>query len=272
MLLLDDNIAKYHTLSIRLAPDGFSFFVLNQKENKVVHFQHSPIDIHQDAVVIALNAMRSQELFSFPFQEVRVIIDTPEVTVVPQDLFDDDKKEDLFALNNDIGPNEYVLSNHSSAYDVEVLFLVQKELYAFLNKNFSKIRFVHQLSLMLDQSNKYPDKAQEQLFVSYSEHHFSVVALRNNSLVYHNAFKLIVPDDLIYYFLLVIQELGFDQYASKAVLDGVIDEKVNKLLVIKQYLAQMDFMPLHAKFTYPESVIDAPGHYYSSLFALPFCE
>jgi hypothetical protein len=134
-LNLDDISAQHYTLSIRLAPDGFSFFVLNVKEHKVIAFKHSPIDIHQDAVAVALSALRSEEVFSFSFEEVQVLIDFPAVTTVPTSLYKEGNEEELFGLNVDAGLNEYVLSNHSSAYDLEVLFSIPKELYSFFNKD-----------------------------------------------------------------------------------------------------------------------------------------
>lgn len=271
MLNLDDISAQHHILSIRLAPDGFSFFVLNVKENEVIAFQQSPIDIHQDAVVIALNTLRSQEVFSFPFKEVKVLIDFPAVTTIPSPLFDEDNIEELFGLNVDIGLNEYVLSNHCSAYDLEVLFSIPKELYAFFNKNFSNIQFIHKLTSVLNEANAYTKKAQEQLFISYTEHHFTAVALRNSSLIYHNCFNLNSSDDLVYFFLLVYQELGFDQYQANVLIDGVIKEESKAINTVREYIKQVDFAQLHQSFTFPESVKSVPDHYYSNLFTLPHC-
>lgn len=271
MLNLDDISAQHHTLSIRLAPDGFSFFVLNVKDNSVLSFRHSPIDFYDDAVVVALKALRSEEVFSFPFLEVKVLIDFPAVTTVPTSLYHEGMKEELFALNVDAGLNEYVLSNHSSAYDLEVLFSVPKELYNFFNKNFNKIEFVHKLTSVLNQANTYADKAQEQLFISYTEHHFVAVALRNNSLIYHNCFNLNTPEDLVYFFLLVYQELGFDQYQAKVLVDGLIKPDVKELQVVRDYIKQIEFTQLDQSYNYPEYLKSKPGHFYSNLFTLPHC-
>ena len=271
MLDLDDISAQHHTLSIRLAPDGFSFFVLNVMNHRVIAFQHSPIAIHQDAVVVALNALRSEEVFSFPFEEVRVLIDFPSVTTVPTSLYNEDNKEALFALNVDAGLNEFVLDNHSSAYDLEVLFSIPKELYLFFNRNFPKIKFVHQLTMVLDTANTYVNKAQEQLFISYTEDHFTAVALRNNSLVYHNCFNLNSADDLVYFFLLVYQELGFDQYQANVLIDGLIEDGSKELNIVREYVKQIGFAQLQQKFDYPDEVKLAPTHFYSNLFNLPNC-
>jgi len=271
MLNLDDISAQHHTLSIRLAPDGFSFFVLNVKEHKVIAFKHSHIELHQDAVVVALNALRSEEVFSYPFERVQVLIDFPAVTTVPSSLYSEDKIEELFGLNIDAGLNEYVLSNHSSAYDLEVLFSIPKELYTFFNKNFPKINFIHKLSTVLNDANAYENKAQEQLFISYTEHHFTAVALRNNSLIYHNCFNLNSPEDLVYYFLLVYQELGFDQYQANVLIDGIIEEGSKELDIVREYIKHISFAKLHQDYIYPETVKAEPEHYYSNLFTLPYC-
>lgn len=272
MLKLDDNTAQHHILSIRLAPDGFSFFILNVLDHTIGMFKSSPIAEHQDAVVVALNALRSEEIFSYSFKEVRILIDSTEVTTVPSSLFVDDEKESLFALNVDLSPNDYVLVNHSAAYDLEILFSVQKQLYDFFNTSFARIRFVHNLSLMLQEANAYEAKAQEQLFISYSEHHFTAVALRNSNMIFHNTFSLVTADDLIYFFLLVIQELGFDQYESSAVLTGTIAEDANELQVVRQYLDHLQFSSLPKQCSYCEEIKAFPEHFFANFLALPFCE
>ncbi len=271
MFQLDDITAQEHILSIRFAPDGFSFFVLCATDDTVKAFKHTPIDIHQDAVVTALTTLRSEEIFSYPYKEVRVLIDFPSVTTIPSSLYDEDKQEELFALNVDAGINDFIIANHSSAFDLEILFSIPKELYRFFDNNFNKIAFVHKLTTMLDQANAYPNKAQEQLFISYSELHFSAIALRNNSLIYHNCFNLVVPEDFTYYFLLIFQELKFDQYQARVLIDGTIDKNSKELTTAKEYINQIDFAKIPRPYTFSDNIVISPEHYHSNLFSLPHC-
>ncbi len=271
MLHLDDISAKQHTLSIRLAPNGFSFFILDVTHNKVAAFKHFNTAPHQDVITSALASLQSEEIFSYPFSEVRVMIDFPEVTCVPSSLYNEDYIDQLFALNADAGLKEYVISNSSKAYDLEVLFPVPQQLYQFFNKNFQKILFIHKLTNQLSIAHSYKEKAREQLFISYAGEHFSAVALRNNSLIYHNCFTLITLEDFTYYLLLVFQELEFDQYQAQVLIDGELDADHSALLVVKEYIKQVNFSKKPTDLSFAEA-ITAPEHYYSNLLALSYCE
>jgi len=271
MLHLDDISAQKHSLSIRLAPDGFSFFTLKRDEKKISHFKHLKIDTYQDPIANALSEMRSEALFSFPFYEVNVLLDFPDVSCVPTPLYSEENKEALFALNANVATNEYIISNTSKAYDLKVLFPIQEELYHFFNKNYPNIRFVHQLSNLLCWAHAYKEKAREQLFISYSGEHFTAVALRNNSLIYHNCFKLVSHEDLVYYLLLVFQELAFDQYEAQVLIDGEIAENHSAIGVIKEYVKHVSFTKHNKALNYSE-IGDYPEHYFSTFFSLPFCE
>ena len=271
MLYPDDTSIKNYVLSIRLAPDGFSFYILDVTNKSIVLFKSVEIAIHQDVITLALNALQKEDLFAYTFQEVKVLIDFPEVTTIPTLYFKEEELEVLYSYNIDLAPKEYVLSNHSAAYDLEVVFSVPKALYDFFNKNFTNIQFVHKLSLLLQQANWYDAKAQEQLFISYTEHHFTAVALRNNCLIYHNNFTLVCKDDVVYYLLLVFQEIGFDQYQAKVLIDGPIEMEDHAINVVREYVDKIEFATLHAHFSFPDTIKNAPSHYYSTLFNLPFC-
>ncbi len=271
MLHLDDDTAKHSILSIRLAPDGFSFFLLNEKNNNVLFFKNHPIPFHQDTVAKALKELRKDELFSFPFKEVMVLFDFPDVTIIPSALYDEEQKEKAFVYNNDLAPREYVIDNHCAAYGVEVLFAIPKALYDFFSKQFSHFRIIHKITLLLNQANEEKTKAQEQLYISFSEEHFTALGFRNNCLIFHNVFTLNMEEDLIYYLLLVFQELDFDQYNARVLIDGTIKKDHPFISVIQEYIKHIDFAVLNNNFKYPESMSSQPEHFYSALSDLPLC-
>ncbi len=272
MLNIDDNILRYCTLSIRLAPNGFSFFVFNERSQEVIAFKDFPIDYHKDVIAITLAELRKEVLFSYPFNEVRILMDFPEATSVPNIMYDEEHKEQLYAKNVNITKNEFVIDNSVSIYDLKVLFSVPQKLYHFFNDNFTKIKFVHKLTNVLELAHKYKEKVREQMFVSYNNDHIVAVGLRNNMLVYHNCFNIMSDEDLIYYFLLVFQELGFDQYEAKVLVDGPISADHKAINVIREYISNIDFASLPDGVIVSQEIAQLPQHFYSNLLSLPFCE
>ena len=272
MLFIDDTTAKYCTLSIRLAPNGFSFFILNERSQEVIVFKDFPIDYHQDVIAVTLTELRKEVLLSLPFSEVRILIDFPEVTSVPSIIYDEENKDQLFALNVNTTKNEFVISNSNSIYDIEVLFAIPTKLYQFFNDNFKRFRFVHKLSNILDFAYKYKDKTREQLFVSYNDNHIIAVGLRNNMIVYHNCFKITTDEDFIYYFLLVFQELEFDQYEAKVLFDGPMPEDHKSIGIIREYIRNIEFASIPEVMRIFPNIAELPQHYHSNLLSLPYCE
>ena len=270
MLHLDDHIAEFCTLSIRLAPDGFSFFVLNEKLQPLQFHQGQGVPF-QDTTALALRALGYQGLESLPFKEVHVLLDYPEATCIPYAFYDDEKKDEAFSFHYDLSPREFVVNNHCSAYGLELLFPIPKNVYEYFGGHFKNYRFVHRLSLLLHQANTEELSVKERLYIAYAKDHFTAVGIRNNGLIYHNIFTLNSDEDLIYYLLLVFQELKFDQYNAQVLIDGCLSEDHQGVKVIKEYVQNVDFTH-YAIDAARASCSSDPQHYHTALFQVSQCE
>jgi hypothetical protein len=266
VLDINEKSAKHHILSIRLASGGFSFFILNVLDNRVVLFEHSPIKSHQDIFIAVLNRFRKDELFSFGYKEVKVFIDTPELTTVPEGLYHEDKKNDIFDLNIERKRGSEVLVNHSPHYNVNVLFSLQKEFISFMEKNFSNVTFSHSLLALLAHSIDCKNKSKEQLFINYNSTHLTIIAVRNSGLVYHNAFTLLSEDDFTYFLLLVFQELNFDQDSAELFIAGEVDSDDLRIQTLRGYIKNITFSSLPEGYLFPDEVTEKGAHYYSNFF------
>lgn len=272
MVNLDDHTAKHCILSIRLAPDGFSFFVLNEKEQRLLNFEQHESQVHQDAIAIAIDVLSKRGFEDRPFHQVNVLLDFPEVSCVPFALYDEEQKDQAFSFNHDLASREFVINNHNDAYGLEVLYPIPQNVYEYFGKHYKDFRFVHRLHLLLHQANIYEAKAQEQLFIAYSKHHFTAVGIRNHGLIYHNTFALNCEEDLIYYLLLVFQELKFDQYSASVLIDGALALDHPSIKVIKEYVQQVDFLSSEALKSPTFGIVEEEKHYHTALFELSQCE
>lgn len=273
MLHLDDHTAKLCILSIRLAPGGFSFFIHNEKSKALLLFEQGVSEPYQDTLAQAIRAIGQASLDRLPFKQVNVLLDFSEVTCIPSALYDEDKKDEAFAYNYDVSPREFIVNNHCSAYSLELLFPIPKNVYEYFGAHFKQYRFVHRLSLLLHQANKQSNRAQEQLLIAYEQDHFTAVGLRNHGLIYHNTFTLNCDEDLIYYLLLVFQELRFDQYKAQILIDGPLEKDHPSIGVIKEYVQGVDFMHSTSEFNIQESAIaEQPEHFQTALFEVSQCE
>lgn len=271
MLHLDDNTAKFCILSIRLAPDGFSFFVYQEKSRALLLFKQGESKPYQDTIAQAIREFSGYHLENLPFKNVHILLDYPEVTSVPSALYDENKKENAFNFQYDISPREFVVNNHCSAYGLETLFPIPRNVYEYFGAHFTHYHFVHRLTLLLHQANKGKNQGKEQLYIAYTKDHFTVVGIRNHGLIYHNIFNLNCDEDLIYFLLLVFQELKFDQYLAQVYIDGPLAQKHPSIGVIKEYIQHVFFMtsPLTDVLLSEENHVK---HYHTALFELSQCE
>jgi|SRR5690554_1099859 len=127
------NSEKYN-LSIRLAPDGFSFCIYNYTDTPVFFFQETSLGNKLSYVESIKKIVFDLGFFSNSFNKSSVIVVSPYYTLIPEKFFDSKSIKDIFDFNfhNQAG---VVLSEKSLDGEFHILFNMNEELHSFLSRH-----------------------------------------------------------------------------------------------------------------------------------------
>lgn len=200
--------SNLYNLSIRLLPNGFSFFVYDDQK-RLISLKNikAPLFVMNKEELIPL-LLKEPEM-QLPYYNVKLTYESNRYSVVPQMIFKKVEAESLFYFHHKKEKNEIVLSNPIASFETVNIFSVPSIIYEVFEQFFPKLNIEHHITQFLINLQAYTNK-EENLNVYLREHLMDVVAIENNQLMLINSFVFQTPEDFVYYLLRVIEELSFD--------------------------------------------------------------
>ena len=209
-------IQQYYEKSIRIAPDGFSFFKQNGKKTETVAFSYA------DNALITNEAPR----FFNPSDEITVIVAKHTPMLIPDEIYDSARDKEYLSLQFDTSRLGESYSDKLGAYRA-VYFITQNEKDT-LGRLPSRFQTVAESTLFyrfLCQQN-----ANDTLFVGRNVDFTDVMAVHKGEILLTNRFPLVEPADTLYYIYNVITQFHLQDPAIYLHFFAEEDKKLIALL------------------------------------------
>ena len=152
-MFLPENIDLAHSekyrLSIRLSPDGFSFYFYSPADPDIFHFQRTNLSNKLTYSENIKKIIFDQGFFTYPFNKTTVVIVSPNYTLVPKQFFDARKSKDIIDFNfHDLSGISLHDSSESEKYSV--VYNMDEGVHSFLSRHLSNPDFKHHTSPLLN--------------------------------------------------------------------------------------------------------------------------
>ena len=194
---MKSSFQAYYGKSIRIAPDGFSFFKPSLRGLTVKSFPRT-----SDALL----STEAPQFFGTE-EKVTVIADQHIPMLVPTELYLPEKDRGYLDLQYDTSRLGATCTDDVGAYKA-VYFLTQNE-----KDTLGRLPFPHEtvsettlLYRMLCECN-----AESAMFVAQNAAFTDIVAVHKGELLFANRFQLVEPVDTLYYICNVIQQFNLRQ-------------------------------------------------------------
>ncbi|MGL4992948.1 MAG: DUF3822 family protein [Bacteroidales bacterium] len=240
--ILDIEKSEQYDLSIRLRPDGFSFYISNGAlQEPVIDICH--VHFNKDGESY-LNQFKScvyaNENLLLPYKVVTVVVETSRYTLVPNLYYDIDRCRSLLGIGLPVNSTMEVCDNYIPQLDSHVLFEIDAELYAFLTRAFVLPNIKAHISSLLSLFIGYKrEDSSAKLFVCISSGYADIVFYDDDSIKLIKRISIESRKDLAFYILSLWQQLGCDQEDDSIYIIGnaiLIDELI---LILKRYIRKV---------------------------------
>ncbi len=267
-------------LSIVLSETSLSYIVTGPQPRQLLLFQEYQMNaasypMSSGEYLFEVKALLADlPVFLQPFQKTAVYIEDMKYTLVPSNLFDITRKGQYLSFNHELNDNEEVQVDFCTAFDAYVLFSSVAGLKSLLQSSLPDCRISHHTSLLLAISDKGMDfsSGRYKLFLSFRENCFDMLLLERKQLRFMNSFHCLSPNDMLYFFLNVLQQLNIIPTACEPVVCGKIEENSPELELLTQYVKKIHFGSIGLIAKEFLNSINKPKHYYYSLLNSPLCE
>ena|SRR5689334_3099984 len=150
-----------------------------------------------------------------------------------------------------------------NAYNVPVY------LHELLSRNFATGNFWHVYSVTL--KNRIEQQEGSKLIIDFKTDSFSVVVIKNNTILLAQIFAYSKPADILYWLLKVCRELSLDQNEARLLISGLIDRRSAVYKDLEQYFLNIEFASIANGVRLANPFHEYPVHFFSSLYKLAAC-
>lgn len=211
--LINNKTTNTNILSILISQDGFSFCVLSS-ENEVVLF---------DRIAISKNSNYSKELLiklqekinadfveKNNLNEVRLTYENDTFSLVPNHFFDSSKLSHYIKYSTSILANDYFAYDLIERLKIANVFIPFVHVNNYLHEVFGEFEYQHHLSLLLE--SFYEEKnSSEVCFGVITNNFLNLICFKNRELLLCNTFAYETTEDIAYYLLFVLEQLGLNR-------------------------------------------------------------
>ncbi|NML64608.1 DUF3822 family protein [Hymenobacter sp. RP-2-7] len=268
------NPTAYHLYALA-APGRLRVAVLDAARHKVVALDDQPLSHPADLPVLAA----THELLGRPgWARVRLGLGTRAFTLLPAPLFRLGDEAAYLAPHHTLGPTEVALAcplpQAAPATDVVALFAADAGLAQWLHDTFGPAaRLLPQPAALLAGwlQQRGPAAPARQLYLSLADQELTALVL-GSRLEFCNVFAVSTPEDVVYFTILVMQQLGLSPDQDPVTIWGELtgDSAVFTLLSTYVRHLRLGARPFGLHYTY--RLNDVPAHRHFDLFSLALAD
>lgn len=227
-------VEKPHSLSIRIYPGGFSFYVYGEK-NHLISQKTVDIDLYKPSNISILD--RQAEI-NRPYKRIALCCETDFFTIVP-DIFTD--------------PSHYrnLLQMQHKEVDENQAIFFEKIPQAFLLYSFPR-KMVQAIQARLPEAGFYLhlmntlkkslDASGDQLTVYLRKKKADCLLYSKRNLVFYNSFNYESAEDVMYHVLHLTDQFHLNHERTRFVITGDEDH-IRPDLLLGAYLPLVSFIP-----------------------------
>jgi len=283
--LVDPHFDQGHTdkyrLSILLRPDGFSFSVLDTRLRTFMALTDcSVVDSPNGAPPkneLLCDAFRMQfeafPLLRMRYKKVDLVYASSRTSLVPEVLFRPENVSAYFRFNHSPDVTEIIKDEQVSGTDIRVLYALpsclEKLTAGWFPGAVTGCSASTLISSLLRDNAHIPDR---QVFVNLWEDYLDIAVIQGRQLVFYNTFRKKAAEDMVYYVVFVLEQLGFIPSEEKVTLMGAIDKDSDGYNLLNKYIDRLYFAGIGPEMGFSPAFAGVLVHKYYTLFNLPLCE
>jgi hypothetical protein len=267
------NPTAYHLYALA-SPGRLRLAVLDAARQKIVAFDDLPL-----AELAALPTVAATTLLGQPgWARLRLGLAGRATPLLPAPLYRTGDEAAYLRLHHELAPDEeplaYTLALPAPATDIVSLFAAPASLVQWLQQvHGPSARLLPQASALLGGllHQRGPSAAPRQLYLNLADQELTAIVL-GTQVDFCNSFTVSTAEDVAYYTILVMQELGLNPDQDLVTIWGDLTADSATFALLSTYVRQLRFgtRPFGLQYFYYLNEVADYRHF--DLFSLAFCE
>jgi len=229
-------------LSIRLLPDGFSFYTGQGREEQIL-IHSCTTGPGDDFLTLLKEAVFEKGLPEEEYISIRIVSVGAPFTFLPDGLISKKEYGSFFpALSSQSGQPVYI-SNPIQSIGRVLVYSLEEDLYFFLQRNFPEANFLHQITNLTSYylHSKETEIKYNYLFVQCEKQQISILLTSLEGILFANSFHYISPNDAIYYIMHTFLQFNLDQLNNFVLVNGTTEYAAEITAILQKYVNKVTY-------------------------------
>ena len=263
--MIDPTRSLSYNITIQCALDGFCFALHDQGEHRIIDLELYQTSGSDDGSVITDALEKSifkKGLYQKPLNSAQYIVDNRLSTLVPQELFDAQRKESYFLFNHELRPGYTLRHEALPKLNAVNVFAVPARQEQQLLKLWENLQVTHRSSVFLNAIlSEEPGDSPTNAYVNVNSRSFDLAVVHEGKLVFFNNFMFNSKDDFAYFLLFALEQQPFGTDIPVH-FSGLISSHSEIVQLCERYVKQIRFVKPDGKIEVDMSLNDTPFYYY----------
>jgi hypothetical protein len=268
------NLAAYN-LYLTASPAGLRVGVADVRRNKFV--------VLEDYAALPATSYGGQlqalaahhDLVGQPgWNHVRLAVQNRHFTLLPSPLLRSGDEDTYLRLHHAVdSQHETVVSYIHASQEVASVFAAENALTDWFRSTYPAGTLLHQTSAMLEGLvHQSEATAARRFYLSIGHHELTIIVIRDKKPEFCNVFAFSSPEDLIYYTILVMQELQLNPDQDPVVVWGDLMHDSELFTVLRKYIRHIKFGNRPFDLHYSYRLNELFEYRFFELYSLHLCE
>lgn len=236
------------TFSVLLRNDGLTYSVTDQEGKFLVlqQYRHKPVLPGDNWNIPAsgyFQEMAEMSWLSAPYARVNVAVSTHKISLLPLSYMQDEGPAALMALMHKAEKGESLLTAATGIGDMALSTLVPAAVSSFAARFWPETKITSAEAVYLTAIiRRYGQTGGRQVFLHLFPDSMLIVVMQSDKLLFANAFQYASQEDVLYYLVYVLDQLGFVPTEEQLWLSGEIFPDTEIFRLLSTYFGKVGFL------------------------------
>ncbi|MBC8082251.1 MAG: DUF3822 family protein [Hymenobacter sp.] len=208
------------------------------------------------------------------WNHVRLAIQNRHFTLLPAPLLRPGDEATYLRLHHTVdAQHETVFAYTHASQEVTSVFAAENELATWFRATYPAGTLLHQTSALLEGLiHQSEPAAPRRFYLSIGHHELTIIVIRDKRPEFCNVFTFSSPEDLIYYTILVMQELQLNPDQDPVVVWGDLMHDSELFTILRKYIRHIKFGNRPFDLGYSYRLNELFEYRFFELYSLHLCE
>ncbi|OUV74774.1 MAG: hypothetical protein CBC83_03950 [Flavobacteriales bacterium TMED123] len=189
-------------------------------------------------------------------------------TLVPTTFYKEEEKRKILAFNHEV--YDEVLTDQLQYMEAVNIYSIPSYLLDTIRNAFPNTQIKCSSTILIEQL-LFQDEKKEKVFASVKKDMLEICVIEDNKLAFHNCFKCEAKEDLLYYLLFTMEQLGLSEEETDLVLLDDILTSDDTYQLLYEYVKNISFGNRPNNLKYAKQLEGLKTHKYFCLFSQLLC-